>query len=135
MKPHDCIFFQLSRAGRSGARYWQRKVAPLGVTAAQSLVLLFLREQDGVTSKELGDKIEFDSATLTGLLDRLSNAGLVERRSHPQDRRAILVHLTQKGSATTQRISRMVDAENRSFLSNLTPEEGLILRSLLKKLG
>ncbi|MEA1966819.1 MAG: MarR family transcriptional regulator [Thermodesulfobacteriota bacterium] len=134
METQDCIFFQLSRAGRSGARYWHKKVAKFGLTSAQALVLLFLLEEDQVTSKYLGEKIEFDSATLTGLIDRLAKIGLLERRNNPNDRRAILVCLTQQGHKTVNQIKNIVENENKAFLSNLTKEEGLILRSLLKKI-
>ena len=135
MKTQDCIFFQLSRVSRAGARHWHKSVSRFGVTAAQSLVLLFLSEEDRVTSKYLGSRIEFDSATLTGLLDRLEKNGLVERQDNPDDRRAILICLTDQGRIISKEILDIVDAENQSFLSGLTMEEGLILRSLLKKLG
>jgi len=135
MKTQDCIFFQLSRASRAGARFWHQKVAPFGVTSAQALVLLSLAESDQVTSKYLGEQTELDSATLTGLLDRLGNSGLIERRANPDDRRAILVCLTEQGVQTAGQIRAIIEQENRAFLSGLTPEEGLILRSLLKKLG
>lgn len=135
MKIQDCIFFQLSRASRAGARFWHQKVSVFGVTSAQALVLLSLLERDQVTSRYLGEKTELDSATLTGLLDRLAKAGLIERRANPDDRRAILVCLTNQGQATAGRIHSIIEDENRAFLAALTPEEGLILRSLLKKLG
>jgi len=135
MKTQDCIFFQLSRTSRAGARFWHQKVARFGVTSAQALVLLFLVEKDKVTSRYLGEKTEFDSATLTGLLDRLAKAGFIERRDNPDDRRAILVCLTQSGQVTAGQIQNIIGDENQAFLSKLTPEEGLILRSLLKKLG
>jgi DNA-binding MarR family transcriptional regulator len=134
MKPKDCIFFQLSRASRSGARYWHKKVAQFGVTSVQALLLLFLLEKDQVTSKYLGEKTELDSATLTGVLDRLAKVGLIERRENPDDRRAILVCLTEQGQETANRIQNIVEDENQAFLTNLTQEEGLILRSLLRKL-
>ena len=135
MKTRDCIFFQLSRASRAGARFWHQKVAPFGVTSAQALVLLSLSEKDQVTSRYLGEQTELDSATLTGLLDRLAKIGLIERRANPDDRRAILVCLTAQGGKIAGRIQAIIETENQAFLAGLTPEEGLILRSLLKKLG
>jgi DNA-binding MarR family transcriptional regulator len=135
MKTQDCIFFQLSRASRAGARFWHQKVAKFGVTSAQALVLLSLSENDQVTSKHLGKRTELDSATLTGLLDRLTKAELIERRPNPNDRRAVLVCLTKTGRATAGQIRAILADENQAFLSALTMEEGLVLRSLLKKLG
>ena len=135
MKIQDCIFFQLSRVSRAGARFWHQKVAGFGVTSAQALVLLSLLEADQVTSRHLGEKTELDSATLTGLLDRLAKAGFIERRANLDDRRAIRVCLTRQGQTTAGQIRHITEAENQAFLAVLTPEEGLILRSLLKKLG
>ena len=135
MKIQDCIFFQLSRVSRAGTRFWHQKVAGFGVTSAQALVLLSLLEADQVTSRHLGEKTELDSATLTGLLDRLAKAGFIERRANPDDRRAIRVCLTRQGQATAGQIQHIAEDENQAFLTVLTPEEGLILRSLLKKLG
>jgi len=134
MKTQDCIFFQLSKTSRAGARHWQKKVAEFGVTSAQALVLLFLLEEDQVTSKYLGSRIEFDSATLTGLLDRLEKAELVERKNNPGDRRAILISLTKDGNKVANQILGIVERENQVFLSGLTPEEAMILRALLKKI-
>ena len=134
MRSEDCIFFQLSRVSRAGARYWQKKVAPFGVTSAQALVMMVLSEKDGITSRDLGEKVEFDSATLTGLIDRLAKAGMIERQSNPDDRRAILVYLTDNGRKTARQLQSMVAGDNQAFLSDLTKEEGLILRSLLKKI-
>ncbi len=135
MKIEDCIFFQLSRVSRAGARYWHQRVSVFGVTSAQALLLLCLTEKDAVTSKYLGSKIEFDSATLTGLIDRLQNADFLERRNNPNDRRAIQVCLTEKGKATSKKILKIVEKENQAFLSGLTPEEAMILKALLKKIG
>mgnify|MGYP001555165318 CR=1 FL=1 len=134
MKSEDCIFFQLSRVSRAGARYWHKKVAPFGVTSAQALVMMLLSEQDGITSRDLGEKVEFDSATLTGLIDRLVRAGMIERQSNPDDRRAILVYLTETGQKTAGQLHSMVGGDNQAFLSDLTEEEGMILKSLLKKI-
>jgi len=135
MKIEDCIFFHLSRASRAGARHWHKRVSEFGVTASQALLVLCLAEEDAVTSRHLGSKIEFDSATLTGLIDRLEKAGFLGRRNNPDDRRAIRVCLTEKGKKTSQEISKIVEKENQAFLSGLTPEEAMILKALLKKIG
>jgi len=134
MDPKDCIFFQLSRVSRAGARYWHKVVADYGVTSAQALVLLCLALEDRITARQLGAKIEFDSATLTGLVDRLTKAGLVERQNNPRDRRAIFICLTPEGRDTATRLETLIEPANQAFLSALTPEEALILRALLKKI-
>lgn len=131
MKPTDCIFFQLAKASQNSVRFWAQRVAPLGVTAAQAMVMLFLFDEDSITSKELGERAQLDSATLTGIIDRLEAQGFVVRAEHPDDRRAISVRLTEAGRQTAARIERLSEEANREFLRSLSPEDERSLRGLL----
>jgi DNA-binding MarR family transcriptional regulator len=131
MKPSDCIFFQLAKASQSAVRYWAQQVAPLGVTAVQAMTLTFLTDADPMTSRDLGEKTQLDSATLTGIIDRLETQGLVVRREHPDDRRAILVALTDSGKETAGKISILVADANREFLKDLSETDQSALRRFL----
>jgi DNA-binding MarR family transcriptional regulator len=134
MKPEDCIFFQLAKAGQLAARFWTARLADANVTAVQGMVLGFLSESDRITSRELGEKTLLDSATLTGVLDRLEKAAYIQRQPHPEDRRALQLHLTDHGREMAQRLLAMGALANQEFLSRLTPEEQIIFRILLNKL-
>ncbi len=134
MKPEQCIFFQLAKANQAAAKFWTSRLTGENVTAAQGMVLGFLHENDQVTSRELGERVMLDSATLTGILDRLEKASLVERKTHPEDRRALSVCLTAQGRQLTENLIPLAETANHDFLEPLTSEEQLILRLLLKKL-
>jgi MarR family transcriptional regulator, organic hydroperoxide resistance regulator len=133
MRAEECIFFQLAKAAQTSSRFWSQKVAALNLTATQAMVLRFLFDRDEVTSSELGGRTELDSATLTGILDRLEAAGIIERRPNPTDRRAIHIHLTEKGRGTAKEISRLVGVANDEFLEGLNPSDERELRRLLDK--
>lgn len=133
MRAEDCIFFQLAKAAQTGSRFWSQKVAALNVTATQAMVLRFLFDRDEVNSSELGSRTELDSATLTGILDRLEAAGIIERRPNPTDRRAIHIHLTEKGREAAKEISRLMGLANAEFLGGLNSSEEKELRRLLDK--
>jgi DNA-binding MarR family transcriptional regulator len=134
MKAEECIFFQLSKASQRGARFVSQKVACLNLTAVQAMVMRFLHDRDEITSAELGVRTDLDSATLTGILDRLESAGLVERLPHPDDRRAILVHLTTKGQETGSQVVKFIEEANTEFVRGLSGEEERTLRSTLTKI-
>lgn len=134
MKADQCIFFQLAKASQAAAKFWTSRLAGVHVTAAQGMVLGFLHENDRVTSRELGERVMLDSATLTGILDRLEKAGLLERKSHPEDRRALSVCLTPQGNQLAENLVSLAVTANQGFLEPLTSEEQVILRLLLKKL-
>jgi len=133
MKVEDCIFFQLAKTSQTATRFWGRQVARFSVTAVQAMVLNFLFDEDKVPSHRLGERTRLDSATLTGILDRLEAMELVERRPHPDDRRAILVCLTAKGKKLAGEIRKTMELANREFLQTLTAREGAALKSLLNK--
>ncbi len=134
MRTEECIFFQLAKAGQSGAQYWQGEVAPLGLTAVQAMVLNTLSDGDGVPAGRLGERVQLTSATLTGIIDRLENLGFAERRASREDRRAVLVCLTGNGREVVDEIKPLLADANREFLAVLSTSEQKQLRGLLRKL-
>jgi len=72
---------------------------PLGLTYPQYLVMLILWDEDEVTVKDLGQRLQLDSGTLTPLLKRLEANGLVTRRRSEQDERRVVIALTEAGHA------------------------------------
>ena len=135
MNVQDCIFFQLSKASLAGTGFWARQVAHLGVTATQAMVLSFLGEEDRILPRILRQKLQITSATMTGILDRLEKLDLLRRRPHPDDRRAILVCLTEQGARYAREINTIMVAANQAFLKDIAPEDEQALRSMLKGLA
>lgn len=134
MKVQDCIFFQLAKASLAGTAFWGQKVDHLGVTASQAMVLNFLGEEDRILPRVLRQKLQITSATMTGILDRLEKLDLVERRPHPDDRRAILVCLTEKGTRCAADINRIMVEANAAFLRNFKPRDVRALRNMLQQI-
>lgn len=131
MKKNDCIFFQFAKTYQLSSRFLAQKVSELNLTSVQAMVLGFLTEEDQITSSELGKRTELDSATLTGILDRLEAAGFLERKSNPDDRRSIHIHLTPKGKAMGREASRVIVEANAEFLQVLTEEQKRDLHSII----
>jgi MarR family transcriptional regulator, organic hydroperoxide resistance regulator len=134
MNETDCIFFQLAKANQTASRFLGQKVSELNITPVQAMVLGFLDEEDRITSSELGKRTELDSATLTGLLDRLETAELIERQGNPDDRRSIHIHLTPKGKLMSAGATRVIAEANREFLEVLADGEKIDLYRMIKKL-
>ena len=134
MKKNDCIFFQFAKTYQLSSRFLAQKVSELNLTSVQAMVLGFLTEGDQITSSELGKRTELDSATLTGILDRLEAAEFLERKSNPDDRRSIHIHLTPKGRAMGREASRVIVEANAEFLQVLTEEQKRDLHSIISTL-
>ena len=68
---------------------------------------------------------------MTGLLDRLEQAGLIERKAHVTDRRVNKVVLTTRGRDLQVPLDREMDQMNQDFLGQFAPSEAMLLRNLL----
>lgn len=128
------IFFLLAKADQAANRFWKTRLAPLGVTVPQALVLTCLQAEDDIRAALLGRRLLLDSATLTGVLRRLEVQGLVARRKDTEDRRSRSVCLTPSGRVLGTRILADMEQAAAIFLERLTAGENNQLRATLAKL-
>jgi DNA-binding MarR family transcriptional regulator len=75
------------------------KASDLGFSPGQFPVLIELWNADGLTQREILDRLDIEQATLANTLARMERDGLIDRRPHPTDRRATQNYLTEKGRA------------------------------------
>lgn len=98
------LCFALYRASRAAVRAYGPVLGELGITYPQYLVLLVLWEADEPMSVgAIGDHLHLDSGTLTPLLKRLQDQGIVTRERDPDDERRVLVAPTAAGRAMRKR--------------------------------
>ncbi len=88
--------FLINDLARLLRRNFNRRLQSLGLTQAQWRAIAHLSRDEGMTQIELADRLDVQAITLTRLVDRMQNAGWVERRNHPSDRRAVQLYLTGK---------------------------------------
>jgi DNA-binding MarR family transcriptional regulator len=93
------LCFALYRASRAVIRAYGPLLEPLGLTYPQYLAMLVLWEDDAISVKQLGDRLALDSATLTPLLKRLEQQGLVMRTRDHEDERVVRVAVSKAGRA------------------------------------
>ena len=127
----DCLSFYLGKAYQRVMQSAKRRLVPYGVTPVQYALLKVLWEQDNQSGAELGERLVLDSATMTGLLDRLEHAGLIERQSDATDRRVNRVVLTARGRDLQAPLDKEMDQMNQDFLGNFPPEDARRLQVLL----
>ncbi len=103
---------QLCFAVHATAHAFNRAYRPLlekiGLTYPQYLAMLVLWQENELTVKALGEQLFLDSGTLSPLLKRLEQAGLVTRRRDARDERQVLVTLTEKGKAMQEETGRIL---------------------------
>ena len=97
------VCFALAVASRSVIGLYRPVLEPLGLTHPQYLVMLALWEKSPRSVSELADALSLESATLSPLLKRLEQAGLVHRQRSAHDERALEVTLTPDGVALREK--------------------------------
>lgn len=81
---------------RAFSRALQTRASQLGFSAGHFPILIELWNQDGLTQRQLLDRVDIEQATMASTLSRMERDGLIERKPHPKDKRAQLVFLTAK---------------------------------------
>jgi MarR family transcriptional regulator, organic hydroperoxide resistance regulator len=127
------LSFALYGATSRMIRSHRRLLEPLGLTFPQFLVMVTLYEKIPRTVGEIGSELGMDNGTLTPLLKRLVNAGLVTRTRDAKDERRVIIDLTAAGEALREGIlSVPAKIESACKLSN---EDLADLRDTLNNLG
>ena len=130
-----CISFLLGKEYQHVQQAAKQRLAPYGVTPAQYGLLRALSERDGQNGAELGERLQLDSATITGLLDRLERAALIERRADGQDRRVNRIFATRQARAIQPALDLAMDELNAAFLADFGAADAARLRGQLAQLG
>lgn len=135
MELHQCINFLLSKAQQSVYQHFKTKLAEYDVTPVQYGILACLWQQNGQAPSQIAANLNLDSSTITGILDRMENKGLLKRTPDPGDRRALKVVLTEAGSALQEPIDKIISEANEEVMEGLSLSERETLNILLGKLG
>jgi MarR family transcriptional regulator for hemolysin len=126
------ILFTISDVGRLLRTYADHKARRFGQTRAQWAVLLRLERREGLKQSDLAEDLDIQPITLTRLVDRLCDNGLIERRPDPTDRRAKRLHLTPAARPLLDRISAQVEDLAETVLAGVDPAA---VTTLLTQLG
>ncbi len=108
-----------------------RQLKHLNITSEQLVVLVRLWEQDGLSQKELADKIYKDQANTTRILDKIEKKGLVRRVDALNDRRAYLIYLTDEGKRCVEQCNPLVLNIKAKMFNGLTDNDSAALRRTL----
>jgi DNA-binding MarR family transcriptional regulator len=108
------LLFEINETARAIRRVFDQRAASAGVTRPQWRVLARLKREPGLRQVELAERLDMEPITLCRIVDRLEEAGLVERKADPSDRRAWLLELTEKATPLVKQL--------RSLAHNLAME-------------
>lgn len=133
MSNDDRLIYLLSVAQQALKDHTNRTLADKGgkVTLAQAAILFLLKEKDGRYMSEMGQVIGVDKAAMTRLVDRLEQAGLVQRQVDAANRRAISILLTSAGSEEAAAALTVIKRINAEIRKDYSPAEVDAFKNIL----
>ena len=125
--------FLLADVSRLLRRNFEQRVQALGLTMTQWRAIAHLSRREGINQSVLADLLEVKPITLTRLVDRMEEAGWIERRRDPDDRRAVCLHLTDRVQPILESMHSHVDATHAAAFAGINrKDEETTLKTLAK---
>lgn len=120
---------------RQFARELERRIARHGVSSGQWRSLRVLWEGDGITQRELSERVGATEATTVSMIRRLVRDGLVERRPDPDDARKVRIVLTPRARRLQARLIPYVDEVHRIALAGISEADQALVRRVLTQMS
>jgi MarR family transcriptional regulator for hemolysin len=115
------IAFNIKDVARMLSTYADQRARQLGISQAQWSVLVRLDRQEGQKQTELAEMLDLQPISLTRLLDRLAQNGLIERRPDPHDRRANRLYLTPAARPLLEQLGHLGQNVMKEVLDGIDP--------------
>jgi DNA-binding MarR family transcriptional regulator len=132
--PPRSVGFLISQLGFLSSKRFMEALKPVGIDAREFTLLRFVAASEGSSQQALAERLAIPPSRMVALVDHLEEAGLLERRPDPEDRRVRGLHLTRKGRGALERAGKIaIDYETRLCVG-INREERELLIDLLQKL-
>jgi len=131
LKLENQLCFPLYACSKEVVRKYRPFLEKLGLTYTQYIVMLVLWEEKRMNVKSMGQRLYLDSGTLTPLLKKLENDGLISKVRDQQDERNVVIKLTSKGESLKEQAKDI--PEQVGGCISLSSKEAMTLYQLLYK--
>jgi MarR family transcriptional regulator for hemolysin len=121
LSPNRELGFLVSDLSRTIRTYVDREARRFGMTRAQWAVLVRVQRSEGLKQNELAGLLDLQPITLTRLIDRLGENGLIERRNDPNDRRAKRLFLTPAAQPVLDKMAKVSEEMMATALRGTDP--------------
>lgn len=125
------LLAQVSQAFRAASDAFMDQV---DMHRAQAFLLCRLFEKNGMTQSEIAQQLSVQGATITKMLQRMEETGLVTRRRDSDDNRLVRVYLTDAGQDKERAINQQFTNLEEAIFVGIGPEDRLVLRRLLQQI-
>ena len=132
LAPHG-LGYRIKLMSQLLGRKFQEQLEPFGLTPFHWVVLCCLWEEDGLATSSIGDKLQQVGGTLTGVLDRMVERGLVRRERDTHDRRVWRIWLTETGRNLQELLPPIAVEVREEAMQGMSLSERELLSDLVNR--
>ena len=135
-KLDDVVYFLAERMMRQARLFMRQQFKAFftEITLDQWIVLKRVSEEEGISQIDIASSTFKDPAAVTRILDILQKKNLVERQTHPKDRRAFEVHLTSEGGELVKKLTPIAQEVRALGMEGIDVEEIEVTKKVLKRI-
>lgn len=131
----QAICFRLGKTMRKVNKYYDKNLQTHNITFTQLFILAALLEKEPIRFKELADLVNIEGSTLSGIIDRMERKDLVQRREDHEDRRSLLLGLTDKAREIGPELLQTAHRLEDDLKAKLSDGEYLLFLEILDKIA
>jgi MarR family transcriptional regulator, organic hydroperoxide resistance regulator len=135
MNAESDVFRALGNVVRVVRARMDRALQRCGLRLGQYQVLRHLWDDDGLTPREIADRLTVEMPTVTRTVQRMVRDGLVERQAHPDDARSVRIYLTKRGLDLRAQLAATVAEQTEHAMRGFTPEERTRFVAMLERIS
>ena len=130
----DYLAYLLARSSKLVSEQFHATVKAAGVNVNYWRILASLSDGDGLTLKQLNERVLFNQPTLSKLVARMETEGLLARQKDSQDKRAILIFITRQGRILVDDLLAQSKWHEEQVMSDYSMEQQALLKDMLRQL-
>jgi DNA-binding MarR family transcriptional regulator len=127
----DTVGFAIAQCCKAHRGAVDTALRRIGLHVGQEMILVQLWREEGLTQSQLVERLGVEPPTVTKMLQRIEQDGIVERRPAPEDARVSRVFLTERGRALEHEVAHAWSCVEQRAVAGMTAEERMLLRRLL----
>ena len=129
------VFRALGNVVRTVRARLDRALQRSGLRLGQYQVLRHLWDEDGLTPREIADRLDVEMPTVTRTVQRMVRDGLVERQAHPDDARSVRIYLTKRGLDLRPQLAEIIAEQTEHAMRGFTPDERATFVQMLERIS
>jgi MarR family transcriptional regulator, organic hydroperoxide resistance regulator len=135
MSPESDVFRALGNVVRVVRARMDRALQRSGLRLGQYQVLRHLWDDDGLTPREIADRLTVEMPTVTRTVQRMVRDGFVERQAHPDDARSVRIYLTKRGLELRAQLAETVAEQTEHAMRGFTAGERALFVTMLERIS